>query len=84
VMVPGKTGLLLEDASPRGIASALKLLIDDADLRRRLGEAASGHARARFDPRINARAVEAVYDELLGIEAVDTERSPVHPEAIVA
>jgi glycosyltransferase involved in cell wall biosynthesis len=69
VMVPGKTGLLLDDASPRGIASALQLLIDDPDLRRRLGEAASEHARARFDPRINARAVEAVYDELLGVEA---------------
>jgi glycosyltransferase involved in cell wall biosynthesis len=67
VMVPGKTGLLLDDASPRGIASALKLLIDDAELRGRLGEAAAEHARARFDPRINARAVEAVYDELLGI-----------------
>src|SRR5207244_10333701 len=45
VMVPGKTGLLLDDASPRRIASALKLLIDDADLRVRLGEAAAEHAR---------------------------------------
>ena len=80
-MVPGKTGLLLDDASPREIAAALRLLIDDPELRRSLGESAAEHARARFDPRINARAVEAVYDELLGIEhapaSVERELVPV-------
>src|SRR5207248_6846881 len=73
VLIPGETGLLLDDASPRGIAAALRLLIDDPELRRSLGEAASDHARARFDPRTNARAVEAVYDELLGIGPVTRE-----------
>lgn len=68
VLLPGKTGLLLEDASPEALASALRLLIDDPDLRRRLGEAASEHARVKFDPARNARAVERVYDELLGLE----------------
>ncbi len=34
----------------------------------RLGEAAAEHARVRFDPASNARAVERVYDELLGLE----------------
>jgi glycosyltransferase involved in cell wall biosynthesis len=67
VMIPGKTGLLLDDASPRGIASALKLLIEDEELRLRLGDSAAEHARERFEPRRNARAVEAVYDELLGV-----------------
>src|SRR5438128_2277777 len=67
VMVPGKTGLLLDDASPRESAAALRLRIDDPELRRSRGAAAAEHARARFDPRINARAVEAVYDALLGI-----------------
>jgi len=81
VMVPGKTGLLLDDASPREIAAALRLLIDDPELRRSLGEAAAEHARARFDPRINARAVEAVYDELLGIER---ESKPARRPARVA
>jgi mannosyltransferase len=69
VLIPGETGLLLEDATPEGIAGALRLLIDDAALRRRLGEAATEHARSHFDPRVNARAVEAVYDELLGTHA---------------
>jgi glycosyltransferase involved in cell wall biosynthesis len=69
VLLPGKTGLLLEDASPEELASALRILIDDPDLRRRLGEAAAEHARDRFDPASNARAVERLYDELLGLSA---------------
>jgi glycosyltransferase involved in cell wall biosynthesis len=67
VLLPGKTGLLLDDASPPNIASALRLLIEDPELRARLGEAAAEHARARFDPAQNARAVENVYDSLLGL-----------------
>ena len=68
VLLPGKTGLLLQDASPQQLAAALRLLIDDPELRQRLGEAAAEHARLRFDPAINARAVERLYDELLGLE----------------
>src|SRR5436190_20530441 len=66
ILLPGRTGLLLDDASPNGIASALRLLIADSELRRRLGSAAAVHARERFDPAANARKVETVYDELLG------------------
>ena len=78
VLLPGKTGLLLQDASPEHLAAALRLLIDDPDLRRRLGEAAAEHARVRFDPATNARAVERVYDELLGLAVEHApERRPV-------
>jgi glycosyltransferase involved in cell wall biosynthesis len=76
VLLPGKTGLLLQDASPEQLAAALRLLIDDPELRRRLGEAAADHARVRFDPAINARGVERVYDELLGL-AVEREPARV-------
>jgi glycosyltransferase involved in cell wall biosynthesis len=68
VLLPGRTGLLLEDASPEGIAGALRHLIDDRDLRARLGRAAADHARERFDPVRNAEAVAAVYDSLLSID----------------
>lgn len=68
VVVPGQTGLLLDEPTPLQIAAALRLLIDDPDLRARLGEAAAAHARERFDPARNARAVEAVYDRLLGVD----------------
>jgi glycosyltransferase involved in cell wall biosynthesis len=75
VLLPGRTGVLLDDASPAEIASALGLLIDDAELRRRLGQAAAEHARERFDPQRNARAIEAVYDELLGTRGRAQQRS---------
>ncbi len=65
---PGGTGFLLDDARPERIAAALRELIADPELRARLGAAALEHARERFDPLRNARAVEAVYDELLGLE----------------
>jgi len=73
VLVPGVTGLLLEDPSPRAIADGLRLLIDDPELRRSLGAAAAEHAHRRFDPVANARQVEAVYDALLG---TGTRRTP--------
>jgi glycosyltransferase involved in cell wall biosynthesis len=68
VLLPGRTGLLLDDASPSNIAAALRLLIEDPDLRQKLGEAAMEHASERFEPAANARAVEGVYAELLGIQ----------------
>jgi glycosyltransferase involved in cell wall biosynthesis len=69
VLLPGRTGLLLEDATPPNIARALQLLIEDPSLRQKLGEAAADHAAERFNPAANARAVEHVYDELLGVRA---------------
>jgi len=68
LLLPGRTGLLLDDASPQAIAAALRLLIDDDAFRARVGEAAAAHARVHFDPRRNAQAVEQVYDELLGLD----------------
>ena len=68
ILLPGRTGFLLDDARPERIAAALRELIAEPELRARLGAAALEHARERFDPLRNARAVEAVYDELLGLE----------------
>jgi glycosyltransferase involved in cell wall biosynthesis len=68
ILLPGRTGFLLDDARPENIAAALRELIAAPELRTRLGAAALEHARERFDPVRNARAVEAVYDELLGLE----------------
>lgn len=70
VLLPGKTGLLLDDASPHELAAALRLLVEDPELRQRLGSAAAEHARVKFDPARNARAVERVYEDLLGIPPV--------------
>src|SRR5215210_8217269 len=37
VLLPDVTGILLDDASPEALADALRTLIEDASLRRRLG-----------------------------------------------
>ncbi|HEY8489359.1 MAG TPA: glycosyltransferase family 1 protein, partial [Dehalococcoidia bacterium] len=47
-------------------AAAIRLLLGDAALRARLGEAAAARIRERFDWRRAARQTEAVYQEVLG------------------
>jgi glycosyltransferase involved in cell wall biosynthesis len=79
VLLPGRTGLLLDDARPPAIAGALRELIADPSLRRRLGQAAEAHARERFDPARNARAVEGVYEALLDVQSAPTNASEYRP-----
>lgn len=67
LLLPEITGILLDEATPDVLAAALRRLIDDPGLRRRLGEAAAAHARQSFDPDRNAQAVEEIYDRLLGL-----------------
>jgi glycosyltransferase involved in cell wall biosynthesis len=69
LLVPGETGLLLADPAPEAIASALRLLLSDSELRARMGAAARAHARASFDPDVNAAAVENVYGRVLGLSS---------------
>jgi glycosyltransferase involved in cell wall biosynthesis len=76
VLLPGRTGILVDEGTPQAIAGALRSLIRDPQLRSRLGEAAAAHARAVFEPARNARAVEGVYDSLLGIRPVDESLAP--------
>jgi glycosyltransferase involved in cell wall biosynthesis len=56
-------GLLVNAADIDGMAAALGRLITDADLRRRLGEAARQTIEDRFTVQHMARAYEAVYLE---------------------
>jgi glycosyltransferase involved in cell wall biosynthesis len=65
VLLPETTGILLPSPTPEAIAAALRRLVENTELRARMGAAAEAHARASFDPERNARAVEAVYDSLL-------------------
>lgn len=81
VLLPGRTGILLDDPSPRALADALRALIADPELRSRLGESAALHARECFDPVANALAVEDVYAQLLGIDR--HESSPARPRSKV-
>jgi glycosyltransferase involved in cell wall biosynthesis len=66
LLLPERTGILLDEAEPRALADALRRLVVDPELRRRFGAAGAAHARENFDPLRNARRVETVYDALLG------------------
>jgi glycosyltransferase involved in cell wall biosynthesis len=59
------TGLLVPPHDPGALAAALRRLLDDADLRARLGAAGRERAERRFDlPRFRAEHVE-LYERLL-------------------
>jgi glycosyltransferase involved in cell wall biosynthesis len=65
ILVPGETGILLQEASAGSLADALATLVGDRPERERLGAAAADHARRHFDPTAAARAVETVYDAVV-------------------
>jgi glycosyltransferase involved in cell wall biosynthesis len=66
VVVDGVTGLLVPPADPPALAAAIKRLLNDPDLRQRLGKAGLEWARARFDYQVNGRLVMQLYDQILG------------------
>jgi len=51
----GVNGLLVEPGDAEGLSRALDLLLADAGLRRRFGEAGRAKAQRRFDIETNAR-----------------------------
>jgi len=57
-------GLLVEPSRPESMAAALRRLMGDGALRRRLGEAARARFAAEFDSAIMVRRVEALYRSL--------------------
>jgi glycosyltransferase involved in cell wall biosynthesis len=62
---PGIDGFLVPPRDPLALASALRTLLADEDLRIRMSAAARRHAEARFDEREVVRRVLEVYDGVL-------------------
>jgi len=65
IVVDGETGLLAARGDMPGLASALRRLLADAALRRRLGEAGRQRAVERFSSERMAVDTEAVYRTVL-------------------
>jgi glycosyltransferase involved in cell wall biosynthesis len=61
----GRSGFLVPPADPSALAAALLRVLNDAVLRRELGERARAVAELRFDIRGTARATERIYDTVL-------------------
>jgi len=59
-----ETGLLFEPGDADACAAAVRRVLDDPALARRLTEAARKDARERFAPEVELAAIERVYDEV--------------------
>jgi glycosyltransferase involved in cell wall biosynthesis len=67
----GETGLLIE-RTPEALAGALISILEDAQRRKRMGEAAHLVAKTRFSASVMVGQIEALYNDLVGI------KTPVH------
>ena len=64
VVLDEVTGLLVPPRDPQALAAALRRLLDDADLRRRFGEAGKRRAAERFSADVMTRRMLELYDEV--------------------
>jgi len=65
VGVSDETGLLVEPNDPEALVGAIRRLLDDADLRARLGAAGRQRVIERFTWEVTARGTAACYDAIL-------------------
>jgi glycosyltransferase involved in cell wall biosynthesis len=64
----GVTGLLVPPGDPAALAEAIARLMDDAALRRRMGDAGRARIEERFTWRQTALKTAALYGEVLAAE----------------
>ena len=75
-VVPGGTGLLVDDDRPDSLAVALKALLEDPDRSRAMGEAGRRRALSAFTPERHAAQVEAVYRKAVARAAMRARGAP--------
>lgn len=61
VVVPGETGLCIDDPTPEAIADAIQSLAGDRERTRSMGQRARQLALGRFDSRLCAQKILALY-----------------------
>ncbi len=66
LIVANQTGLLVEPHRPEDLAEALRRVLSEPALARRLGEAARDRMETHFSAQAVARRYEALYERLLG------------------
>ncbi len=70
IVVDGETGLLVAPRSADALAAAITRLVENPEERAAMGRAGRARVEAVFDIRHHVRAIEAVFDEILGGRAV--------------
>jgi glycosyltransferase involved in cell wall biosynthesis len=76
IVSPGQTGLLVPPRNAAALASAMRTLAEDSEIRRSLGRSAQARVRERFDTRARVAQMEQLYEELLS-----RARPPAHSTA---
>lgn len=74
----GETGLFVPHENPAAVAAAIRRLLDDAALRRRLGDALRAHVVASYSAEVVVPQWERLFAEVLA------ERPPAPPPATFA
>jgi colanic acid/amylovoran biosynthesis glycosyltransferase len=64
----GRTGFLVPEGDAEALGARIGALLDSADLRREMGFAARALATERFDRVRLTERLEAIYDEVAGLE----------------
>src|SRR5207247_11054153 len=64
VVVDGETGLLVPPRDPRALADAIRRLLDDPDLAKRLGDAGRRRVELHFSLEAMNRRILELYDEV--------------------
>jgi glycosyltransferase involved in cell wall biosynthesis len=64
-VLDGRSGYVLPPFDKAKLSDSLAVLLEDADRRRRMGEAGRAFALARFDEKVMVEALEGVYREAL-------------------
>jgi glycosyltransferase involved in cell wall biosynthesis len=73
VLVDGGTGLLVVPGEPRELADRIGRLVDDAALRRRLGDAAREKVRSQYSFTGQSLRWQALFDSLVRVPATPVE-----------
>lgn len=80
-LTDGETGLLVAPSDPAALTTAIRRVLEDADLRSRLASQGRDHVRRAFSVQAMVRAVTAHYDELLGARGVPARAPLPRPES---
>ena len=76
----GETGHVVPQQSPERLAKALKPLLTDPDLRRKMGDAGRARVEEHFSSAVTARNVSALYAEVQSTKA--SRQWQVHPGTV--
>jgi len=65
VVIDKKTGILVKDVTPKGLANAMEYVIRNPARAKEMGKNIKKLANSMFDPEKNLKVISKIYRELL-------------------